>query len=216
MTATAMFDCFGIIFDLDGVLVDSGSTIEHAWRLLCDEYGLDLDSIGGELHGIRTVDVLAGLLPERVIAKATDRLEELEISLSADAVAVPGAVELIGVLPDNRWAIATSGSLALASARLTAAKVPVPRIMITADDVALGKPHPAPYQAAVSALGAEAREVVVFEDSPAGATSARAAGTMVIGVATTHLLWSFDANAWVQDLRQVKTTGRGPITIEIQ
>lgn len=109
MTATIRLECSGVVFDLDGVLVDSGSAIERAWHILCHEYELDLNSMGGELHGIRTVDVLAGLLPRHLIPAATDRLEELEISLSVDTVAVPGAVELVEALPVDRWAIATSG-----------------------------------------------------------------------------------------------------------
>jgi sugar-phosphatase len=211
---TIAIECDAVVFDLDGVLVDSGRTVVAAWQRLCDEFGIELAALG-PLHGVRTVDALPADLPPNVAAEAERRLEVLEIEMSAAARPVPGALRLLAALPPGRWGIATSGSMALATARLQAAGIPRPAVMITADDVTAGKPDPAPYVAATGALGVDGSRAVVFEDAPSGAAAALAAGTTVVAVATTHDLGAFPAAVWINDLRDVEVVAAEPLTIQV-
>ncbi len=122
-----------------------------------------------------------------------ERIEELsqflldgESTDTGDVVAISGAIAALDALPSNRWAVVTSGSRRLATARITAAGLPFPRNLITADDVAVGKPDPGPYLAGATLLGFPPQRCLVFEDAPAGVASARAAGAQVLGLLTTH------------------------------
>jgi mannitol-1-/sugar-/sorbitol-6-phosphatase len=196
-----------VVFDCDGVLVDSAASVESAWRELCRELDLPADEILPTIHGIRAADTLRRWVrPDRVAAAVT-RLEELELEAVPGTPAVPGALALAAFFDSQPWAVATSGSRMLASARLAAAGFPMPAVLISADDVRRGKPDPDPYLAAAAALGVEPVDIVVFEDSPTGAASAHAAGARVVAVATTFPAGSFAAEATVADLRHVAVDG---------
>ena len=83
-------------------------------------------------------------------------------------------------------AIATSCALPLARARLAAAGLAAPAVLVTADQVARGKPAPDPYLLAAERLGVDPADCLVLEDAPAGVAAGRAAGMTVWAVATTH------------------------------
>jgi sugar-phosphatase len=192
-----------IVFDCDGVLVDSAAAVDSAWRRLCAEVGLPADEILPTIHGVRAVDTLSRWVTPHRVEAAVARLERIELEAVPGTPAVPGAVALVESLDGRPWAVATSGSRLLASARMAAAGFPDPSVLIGAEDVHRGKPEPDPYLAAASGLGVDPAGVVVFEDSPSGAASGRAAGARVVAVATTHPLGSFAADATVSDLREV-------------
>jgi mannitol-1-/sugar-/sorbitol-6-phosphatase len=80
---------------------------------------------------------------------------------------------LLQDLPSSRWAGVTSGSHKLMRARLAAAGLPVPAVLIAAEDVSEAKPDPESYLAASAALGCDIAQCVVIEDSPAGSRLAR-------------------------------------------
>jgi len=178
--------CDAVIFDLDGVLVDSTAAIERHWRQWAAGHGLDPEEIMRVAHGMRTVETI------RVVAPHLDAEEEaayFEASEAADTdglVEIDGAVRLTQALPEDSWAVATSGSRDIAMTRLTHVGLPVPTVLVTADDVKRGKPDPEVYLLAAERLGVAPERCIVVEDSPAGIEAALAAGMRVVAVATTH------------------------------
>lgn len=191
----------GVLFDNDGVLVDSHAHVDQAWGQIAREFDLDATTLVAELSGVRAIDTLERHLEGERLAAAVERLEQLEVLLAADVRALPGAAELCASLPTGSWTIVTSASRRLARARWVAAGIPEPSRTVTAADVERGKPHPEPYLTAASALGLDATRCVVFEDSPSGAESARAAGAATIAVGSVP--WAFEPLARIDDLTSV-------------
>jgi sugar-phosphatase len=178
-----------VMFDLDGTLVDSTASVERNWRRLAEKMGVPFAAISHLIHGIPARQVVPMIDPDASpewIEELADFLLDGEATDTGDVTALPGARTALELLPGSRWAVVTSGSRRLATARLNAAGLPLPRTMITADDVTIGKPDPRPYLAGAAALGFPANRCLVFEDAPPGVTSARAADTQVIGLLTTH------------------------------
>jgi sugar-phosphatase len=207
--------CDAVVFDSDGVLVDSVAAVEAAWLQLCDEFGLDTPEVMAAIHGVRAEDTLsARLAPDRAAA-AVARLSVLEQERVPGVRAVPGAAALVASLPPGRWGVVTSGSRRLVTSRFAVAGIADPPVLVTADDVRRGKPHPDPYLAAAEALGVAGSALVVFEDAPSGAAAAHACGAVVVAVATTHPRGSFEAAGTVDDLRGVSVTGDGPLTVTL-
>jgi sugar-phosphatase len=192
-----------IVFDCDGVLVDSFDAVEASWRRLASELDLPEEMLAS-IHGVRAVDTLSRWVEPLRLPAALSRLETIELEAAAGTRPVAGARALLAALADQPWAVATSGSRLLAGARLNAAGLPHPAVLVTADDVARGKPDPDPYLAAAAGLGVPATSVVVFEDAPSGAAAAHAAGATVVAVATSHPPGSFPAAATIADLREVR------------
>ena len=177
-----------LLLDLDGTLVDSTASVLRNWARIAAMLGREGEDIHGGRHGVPGRQVLRtiepGLSEERI--RELDRaLHEGEISDTRDVTATKGALPLVEALPSDRWAIVTSGSRRLALARLGAAGLPVPAVMVTADDVRNGKPDPAPYRLAARHLGWPTERCLAIEDAPAGITAARAAGCHTLGVLTT-------------------------------
>ncbi|HZM68192.1 MAG TPA: HAD-IA family hydrolase [Nakamurella sp.] len=178
-----------ILFDLDGTLVDSAGSVERSWRQLADKIGRPWAEVRPHIHGVPVPQVMAMLEPDM----AAERVEQLRVfmveSESTDTVGVvaqPGAAELLAALPAERVGIVTSGGVRLAGSRIAAAGLPTPGVVVTADDVTVGKPDPAPYLMGAKKLGFAPEKCLVVEDAPAGVASAKAAGCPVIGVLTTH------------------------------
>jgi sugar-phosphatase len=192
-----------IVFDCDGVLVDSFVAVERAWDQLARELGLPSEELLATIHGVRAEDTLRRWVESDRLDAALSRLEVLELEAARTAQPIAGARELVAALDGSRWGVATSGSRVLATARLQACGFPEPAVLVAADDVERGKPHPDPYLAAAAGLGVPAEQVVVFEDSPTGAEAARVAGSTVVAVATSFPPGTFPARATVPDLRAV-------------
>lgn len=173
-----------ILCDLDGVLVDSGDAVEAVWRDWAVAQGLDGDAVARASHGVPTREVIASVAPHLPAAEEAIRVERLHAATGGDAL--PGAAELLSRTPAGAIAVVTSGSHELAAARLDAAGLPAPEIVVTSDAVRRGKPAPDAYLVAAQALGADPSACVVIEDSPAGVAAGRAARMTVWGVTTTH------------------------------
>jgi sugar-phosphatase len=174
-----------IVFDLDGVLVDSYAVVERAWRRWANESGLDEDAVAAVVHGRPGRDVIRELAPHRDVEADLARVDAWEADLDG-VVVVPGARACLQIAQQGSWAIVTSGSRTVATRRLEAFDLPTPDILVTADDVTRGKPDPQPYDRARRQLGIAPQHCTVIEDTPAGVAAARAAGMTVLAVATTH------------------------------
>jgi sugar-phosphatase len=177
-----------VLLDLDGTLVDSTASVLRNWWRIAVILGRDGEDLVGNLHGIPGRQVLRMIEPdlsEERIRELDQALLEGEIADTWDVTATKGALQLVEAMPPGRWAIVTSGTRRLALARLGAAGLPVPPMMVTADDVQEGKPHPTPFRLAAHRLGWPTARCLAIEDAPAGITSARAAGCPTLGVLTT-------------------------------
>ncbi|NAZ82473.1 HAD-IA family hydrolase [Kineococcus sp. R8] len=191
-----------VLFDCDGVLVDSDASVTAAWSRWSRDEGLDPVAVVAQVHGRRAADTVAALVAARGRAAALERIDRYELEAAAEVTAVPGAAELTAALPAGRWAVVTSGTRALATARLAAAGLPAPAVVVTADDVRVGKPDPEGYRLAARLLGVEPGRCVVVEDAASGVAAARAAGVAaVVGVGKRAL--ATDADVVVRDLREV-------------
>jgi sugar-phosphatase len=178
-------ECEALVFDLDGVLVDSTACIQRHWRLWAGGQGLDVEEVLRACHGRRTVETIRLVAPHLDAELEAAQFDAREASESEGIVAMAGAVELLGSLPPERWAVATSGTRATATSRMGRAGLPVPNVLVNADDVRRGKPDPEAFLLAAEWLGAVPAGCVVVEDSPAGVEAAHAAGMRVIGFASS-------------------------------
>jgi sugar-phosphatase len=182
----AGLSCQAILFDLDGVLVDSTASIEEACRVWSAQHGLDSSAVMRVAHGRRALDVVRLVAPHLDADREVEELTALEARLTLGLVAAPGARALIEQLPPSCWAVVTSGVRAVAEHRLRTVGLPIPHVMVCADEVAHGKPDPEGYLAAAVRLGAPPSACVVVEDAPAGLDAAHAGGMRAIAVASTH------------------------------
>ena len=178
--------CDAVLFDLDGVLVNSTECVERHWRRWAVEHLLDLDEIMRVAHGRPTVETIRLVAPHVPAEEEAARLNAAEAFDTDGVAAVEGAAQLVQVLPEDAWAIVTSGTRDTARTRLRHTGMPMPSVLITADDVKRGKPNPEAYLLAAARLDVGPETCVVIEDAPAGIRAARAAGMRVIAVATTH------------------------------
>ncbi len=178
--------CAAVLFDLDGVLVESRSVVERQWRIWAEEHGLDAARVIHAAHGSPTIDTVRKLAPELDAVAEAKKIEQREIADLDGLGAMPGAADLLARVPPDRWAIVTSGARALATTRLHAVGLPAPRTLVSASDIVNGKPHPEPYLKAAAALRFEPHECMVIEDSPSGIRAGKAAGMRVIAVPTTY------------------------------
>jgi sugar-phosphatase len=201
-----------LLFDCDGVLVDSDASVTAAWSRWAGEHGLPAADVMAVVHGRRSADTVASFIAEAECAAAVARIDRYEVEAALDVRAVRGAGELLASLPADAWAVVTSGRRELALARLAAAGLPMPAVVVTADDVRRGKPDPEGYLAAAGRLGATAGEAIVVEDSPEGIRAARAAGVnAVLGVGVRAQ--DAQPDALVANLVGVVWNGRG-LTVE--
>ena len=175
-----------ILFDLDGVLVDSLQVVERAWRRWARERDLPADEVLAVVHGRTAREVIGMFAPHLDAAEQVALVSGYEERHGGGLTELPGARECVGIACQGRWAVVTSGARALALGRLAAVGLPVPGVLVTADDVTFGKPHPEPYQRAAAALGVPEADCVVVEDAPMGVLAAKRAGMTVLAVTTTH------------------------------
>jgi mannitol-1-/sugar-/sorbitol-6-phosphatase len=190
-----------ILFDIDGTLVDSTAAVVRTWTTWATKHGIDADEVLRVCHGRRTEDTLGLFLPAGQHAAAVAELEQLELADLDDVRALPGAQTLLPRLPSDRWAAVTSGSRELMRTRLTAAGLPIPDVLVSAEAVEAGKPDPEGYLKAAAALGRDIRRCLVVEDAPAGIQAGQAAGARVLAVATSHAASELtSADAVIPDL----------------
>lgn len=200
------FFASALLFDNDGVLVDSHAAAAEAWAKWASEFAPHFVWDVPENAGVRAEDKIRQLLPPDQFEIANNRINELEQSTAQATVALPGAFELTNSLPPGTWTVCTSANINLGRARLRAAGIPVPEHLVTAEDVERGKPWPDPYLLGAKKLGLEPSDCVVFEDAPAGVQSALDAGVgLIVGVGEKVL--DAPADIVVRDLTGITFDG---------
>lgn len=175
------------LFDMDGTLLSSIAAAERVWAAWARRHGLDVERFLPTIHGVRAADTIRRQnLPDIDLDAEVEWVTRGELEDVEGVFAIDGIVAFLDALPKDRWAIVTSATLELATRRLTAAGIPTPPVIITAEDVTRGKPAPDGFLAAAERLGVAAADCLVFEDAPAGIQAAEAAGADVMVITATH------------------------------
>lgn len=210
-------DCQGVLFDLDGVLVDSTPAVARVWTIWAKKHGFDPEETVRKAHGRPSLSTIRELLPHANHEAENAEVERMEIEDVSDVVPLPGTLDLLASLPADRWTVVTSCTRALALVRLRVAGLPVPEKMVTSTDIVNGKPHPEPYLKGAGLLGIAPKDCVVFEDAPAGIRSGKAARSRVVAFQTTEndeLLRLAGADWIVKDASAVRVTEtKGPARV---
>jgi sugar-phosphatase len=177
--------CAALLFDLDGVLINSMPAVSRVWRRWAVEHGFNPDEVVAYAHGRPSLATIREYLPNADHQAENREVERREIEDLEGVAPLPGALDLLRSLPENRWTIVTSCTRLLAEVRIRAAGLPLPKQVITSSDITNGKPHPEPYLKAARILGFPPAGCVIVEDVPAGIRSGKAAGGRVIAFTTT-------------------------------
>jgi sugar-phosphatase len=205
-----IFLCQAVLFDLDGVLVDSTPAVARVWTAWALQHGIDPKVAITTAHGRRSIETIRKLTPHLDPERENARVEAREVAEKQGVVAVPGAAEILGALPQDRVAVVTSATRALALARLGYAGLPAPENLVSADDVTNGKPSPEPYLKGAALLGCAPADCLVFEDAPNGIAAARTADMRVIALPTTFPPSELaQADVVVASLKEVKARWSG-------
>jgi sugar-phosphatase len=200
-----IFSCRAILFDLDGVLIDSTPAVARVWARWATAHGISPELAIAHAHGRRSIETIRAIAPHMNAEKENLLVEQMEIEDKEGVTAIPGAARLLTSLPQNRFAIVTSATTPLARARIGYAGLPLPENLVTANDVMQGKPSPEPYLKGAELLRTAPRDCLVFEDAPAGIDSAHAAGMKVIAIPTTYPVADIsNADAVVISLEKVE------------
>jgi sugar-phosphatase len=204
--------CRGILFDLDGVLVDSTPAVARVWHGWAKEHGLVPEEVVRRAHGRPSMTTIRELLPDGDHEKENAEVERREIADVDGVVPLPGALELLLGLPQEAWTIVTSCTRRLAHVRIAAAGLPVPKMLVTSTDVVRGKPDPEPYRKGAEFLGLAPADCLVVEDAPAGIRAGKAAGARVLALRTTSADAELQAAGadWIVDNLGAVTFQRGP------
>jgi len=175
------------LFDMDGTIMNSTVSAERVWGAWAARQGLDVEKFLPTMHGARGIDTIRNLnLPGIDPAAEAAAIEKAEIEDVAGVMAISGAIDFLASLPLDRWAIVTSSPIALAKARLAEAGIMMPRFIVTAEDVKVGKPNPQCYILGAERLGVNTADCLVFEDVPAGIKAGEAAGSDIMVITATH------------------------------
>ncbi len=176
------------LFDMDGTLLNSVIAAERVWAKWAQRHGLDVGTFLPTIHGVRSIDTVRNQnIPGIDVQQEADAISQAEIEDVDGVVAIEGVADFLASLPADRWAMVTSAPLALAQARMKAAGLTLPEIVITAEDVTRGKPAPDGFLLAAQRLGVEPGQCLVFEDAPAGIAAGKAAGASVVVITAAHL-----------------------------
>ena len=210
--------CRAILFDFDGVLVDSAAHIERHWQRWAADHDVDFAAIMQVAHGRRMLETLQIVAPHLDAEAEARRYSAIQAADAGDVVTMDGAAALLNSLPPGTWAIVTSGFGIVVPVMLRNGGLPAPEVLVTADDVVHGKPSPEPYLLAAARLSRTPAECVVVEDSPAGLAAAAAAGMRSVAVASTHAAAELHAGTLLAPrLADIRVTpdADGTLVIEI-
>jgi sugar-phosphatase len=208
----------GILFDMDGVLISSTGADERCWLRWAKHHNMEGAFSVESTHGRRAVDTLRALRPDLDPVAEQRRLEDYDAEDYSGLIILPGVEKLLASLPADRWTIVTSATVRLLEGRLSHAGLPIPKMLVPAERVANGKPHPEPYLTGAKLLNLAPADCLVIEDSPAGVASGKAAGCKVLAVLSSHPREQLRGADWyVASLEQVTATSRsdGIITIAL-
>ncbi len=196
-----IFECDAFLFDLDGTLVDSTTSVVRHWTNFAARNGIDIGHILSISHGRKTNETIQAVAPHLDIEAETRRHHQAEIEDTEGVLPIAGARALLAGLPANRWAIVTACPRPLALARIQAAGIldHLPDILITAEQVRSGKPNPECFLTGARALGFDPCRCLVFEDAPSGIQAGHAAGMRVVGVTTTFPAERLEADTCIRD-----------------
>lgn len=189
-----------VLFDLDGTLVDSTAAVKRSWEQWASEFGVELGALA---HGLPSSTVAARVLPPEQVQAGERRIEEIEVADTSDIVALPGVDDALGALPPSCWAVVTSCSAPLAAARMKAAGIPMPTVLVTVDRIRRGKPSPDGFLLAARELGVCPQHCLAVEDAPAGLAAAKAAGVARLALTTTTSPKLLEADLVVDTLAAV-------------
>jgi sugar-phosphatase len=207
----------GILFDMDGVLISSTGADERCWLRWAKHHGMEGTFALQSTHGRRALDTLRVLRPDLDPVIEQRRLEDYDAEDHSGLIILPGVETLLASLPADRWTIVTSATVRLLEGRLGYAKLPMPAVLVSADMVANGKPHPEPYLTGAKLLGLAPADCLVIEDSPAGVASGKAAGCRVLAVLSSHPQSELTAADWfVASLEQVSVASQPDGTLGIR
>ena len=213
--------CRALLFDMDGVLVDSTPAVARVWTAWANRFGLVPAEVVRQAHGRPSIATIRELLPSADHLAEDQAIEKAEIADVEDIIALPGAKQLLDALPPDRFAVVTSATHPLAMVRFRAAGFAIPKHLITASDIRYGKPHPEPYLRGAQAVGLPPADCVVIEDAPAGIQSGKAAGSRVLALRTTvpdSALHSAGADCIVTDCSKISLQpidGDGDLLLEL-
>lgn len=177
--------CKALLLDLDGTLTDADADAVKYWSEWARSVGVEPEEVLRARESGRRRDTISSLLPglsEEEVEDEVKRVRSAAMESAKNIVILPGAKRLIAELPADRWAIVTSNDREVALARLNAAGLPVPDVLVAAEDVTTGKPDPEGYLMAAQLLGVEASEAAVVDDATVGIEAAQAAGMMTIAI----------------------------------
>ena len=205
-----MFNCAAILFDLDGVLVDSTGSVTRQWRRWAEDNNIDPQRVLDIAHGVRTIEIVRRLAPHIDAEAEALMLEKREAADQEGVSVMPGAADLLSSIPEGRWCVVTSGTRYLATARLKLGNLRIPNVLVSADDVSKGKPDPEPYLTGARLLGVNPKDCLVIEDAPAGIRAAHAGGMKAIGITSTYPASGLqESDAVIQTLSQIKVESVG-------
>lgn len=200
-----VIEASALLFDMDGTLVDSRVVVEKIWKRWCDENGIDWHYVLPRLHGVRMMDSIRMFAPAGADVDAVfQRLYREEVEDLEGIVEIPGALALLAALPPTAWTIVTSADTVLAKARLGAAGIVPPPLMVTGEIVTRGKPDPEGYLLGAERMHADPKDTLVFEDAKAGIDAGLAAGARVIAIAGDHPEEIAADVEWVTDLTALR------------
>jgi len=209
--------CKAILFDMDGVLVDSTPAVGRVWSQWAREHGFDPKETVHRAHGRPSMATIRELLPDADHEAENREVERREILDVDGVIPLPGVVEFLASLPAERWTIVTSCTRPLAEVRIRTAGISAPDRIITAQDIKIGKPDPEPYLKGASMLGFAPQDCLVIEDASAGVRSGKAAGARVIAFQTTEsndLLVQLGADWIVKDCSSLSLE-EAPVTTNV-
>jgi mannitol-1-/sugar-/sorbitol-6-phosphatase len=187
VTDVASLTFGALLFDMDGTILNSIKAAERVWGAWAKRHGLDVASFLPTIHGVKTIETIRRLgLPGVDSEAEAAAITQTEMYDLDGIEPIAGAATFLGSLPKDRWAIVTSAPLALALRRIEAARLPVPEVLVTAEDVSQGKPAPDCYLLAAHRLGQKPQDCLVFEDAPPGIAAGEAAGATVLVVTAAH------------------------------
>ena len=193
------------LFDMDGTLLNSIAAAERVWGIWAARHGLDVEAFLHTIHGARAIDTITRLaLPGVDPQVEAQWITEAELDDVEGIVAIPGAVAFLASLPVDQWALVTSAPKALAVRRMQAAGIPVPAVLVTAEDVKTGKPDPACYVLGAQRLGVPVQDCLVFEDATVGIQAGEAAGADIMVETSTHVAPMVTAHACIEQYGALK------------